>query len=112
MHELSLCKNIINIINDHVKGDKALKVKKIALEAGLLTGVDHESLKFAFKIASQGTAAENAVLEIIPVEGFALCNHCQQKMPIAQYYDCCACGHFSWTVLQGEELKVKYMEVE
>ncbi len=112
MHELSLCKHILEIISHHVIESKAVYVKKICLEIGQLTGVDQAALLFSFDVVAKGTVAECAMLEIIEVKGMALCNHCQKQVMIKRYYDAChACGHFSLTVIQGEELQVKHMEV-
>ncbi|AHE68027.1 hydrogenase maturation nickel metallochaperone HypA [Legionella oakridgensis] len=113
MHELSLCKNILEIIKQHVSGREGGRVKKICLEIGALTAVDHAALRFGFEVVSQGSMAEQAVLDIIEVQGMAICDSCQQRITIQNYYDSCTrCGHWQLTVMAGEELRVKYMEME
>ncbi len=113
MHELSLCQSILNIINDSVSGKNCRSIKKIALEIGQLTAVDHAALSFSFDVIKKGTIAENAILEIIEVEGWAICEFCQKAVRLKHYYEACqTCGNFSLTVTQGEELRVKFMEIE
>ena len=113
MHELSLCRAIIDIVNEHVAGTNCTRVKKIDLEIGQLAGVDQAALRFGFEAITKGTIAEQAVLNIIVIEGQALCDTCQKTVKLEHYYDACqTCGHFSLAVTQGEELRVKSMEIE
>ena len=65
MHELSLCRNIFDIINEHLTGHKVTRVKKINLNIGRLTGIAHAALRFSYELLSKGTMAEAASLEII-----------------------------------------------
>lgn len=115
MHELSLCRHILDIINDHVSS--SLKscncVKKVVLEIGQLAAVDKAALSFSFDIVTKNTVADGATLEIIDIAGKAHCATCQKTVKLERYYDACPkCGTFSLTITHGEELRVKYMEVE
>jgi len=113
MHELSLCKSILEIINQKVVEINCIRVKKVYLEIGQLAAVEKSALMFSFKVLVQGTVAENADIEFIDVAGMAICQSCGEKVFLNQYYDACqACGAFSLTVIQGEELRVKSMEIE
>ncbi len=113
VHELTLCKNILDIANHHLIGKKAERINKICLEVGLLTCVDIPALRFGFEAACQGTVAANAILEIITVPGQAQCTECNLLMDIEHHYDPCPiCGQISLTVIRGEALRLKYMEIE
>lgn len=113
MHEVWLCTRILEIIQQKAMEQKAGRVKKIVLEIGLLAAVDSSSLKFSFDVLTQGTLAESAELVILEIPGEALCESCQKRVPLRQYYDECeACGSHSLKVTQGEELRVKSMVVE
>ncbi len=113
MHELWLCKNILDIINQKMVEKNCVRVKKVYLEIGQLAAVEKSALIFSFNVLTQGTAVENADLEIIDIPGKAVCETCGKNFSISQYYDACQeCGGFSLTVIQGEELRVKSMEVE
>lgn len=113
MHELWLCKNILEIINQKLDEIKCARIKKIYLEIGQLLAVEKSSLIFSFNVMTQETRAQDACLEIIIVPGEAVCDSCQKKVSVNQYSDSCRyCGNFSLTVIQGEELRVKSMEVE
>ena len=113
MHELSLCRTLIAIIKEQVQGKNCRSVKKIGLEIGELAAVDQSALCFGFEVTCKNTLAESAILEIIAVEGQAICDACHNTVKLKQYYDACEiCGHLSLTVTQGDELRIKYIEVE
>jgi len=113
MHELSLCRTIIDIINDRVERKKYTRVKKISLEIGSLAAIDESSLRFGFDVVAKGTIAEGAILDIIKIEAQAICGMCHKTVKLRHYYDACQnCGQFLSVVTQGEELRVKCMEVE
>jgi hydrogenase nickel incorporation protein HypA/HybF len=113
MHELWICKHIMEIVDQCIVGKPYKRVKKIYLEIGELTSVEKSSLTFSFNVVSNETKAQGAILEIISISGKAQCSSCQKSVSINQYSDpCCYCGSFSLTVTQGEELRVKSMEVE
>lgn len=112
MHEITLCKTMLEMVLHHLTGKKSLLVKKICLEVGLLTCIDVPALRFGFEVVCQGTAAEHAVLEIVTVSGQAQCTKCNLLIEIENYYDPCpSCGQMPLTVIKGDELRLKSMEV-
>jgi len=113
MHELSLCRAILDIINEQLAEKNCLRVKKVSLEIGQLAAVDESALRFGFEAITQGTIAEHAILDIINVEGQAICEACHKTVTLKHYYDPCqTCGHFSLKVTQGDALHVKSLEIE
>lgn len=113
MHEMSLCKSIFAIIQQKMTESRFQRIKKINLELGQLGAVDKAALTLAFDVMKQGTQAENAELFFIGIPGKAICHDCNETVSIDRYYDACnACGKFSLTIIQGEELRIKSMEVE
>lgn len=112
MHELSLCRAILGIVDEHLAGRGTVFVKRLTLEVGQLAAVDNHALLFAFEAIARGTPLEGAAIEIITVPGLALCAACQKKTVLQHYYDACQhCGEFSLSILQGEEMRVKSMEI-
>ena len=113
MHELWICKNILEIIGQNVQTMNCNRIKKIVLEIGELAAIEKEALFFGFKVASEGSVAENAVLHIIDIPGEAFCESCQKLVPLRQYYDACqSCGNHALKVIHGEELRVQSMVIE
>lgn len=112
MHELSLCKRIIEIIEETLASLPGKKVKRIALEIGELVGIDQDTLLFSFDVVTQGTVVQGALVDVITVPGRAKCEVCQQITHLHRYGDNCkTCGNSLLTVLDGNELRVKSMEV-
>ncbi|PWY53901.1 hydrogenase maturation nickel metallochaperone HypA [Legionella qingyii] len=113
MHELWLCKSILEIIKQKADTTQCARIKKIVLEIGQLAAVEKNALIFGFTVIAKGTVAENAELYIVDIPGEALCESCQKRIPLQQYYDACqACGSHALKVIHGEELRIKSMVVE
>ena len=113
MHELWLCKHIMEIVNQQMLGKQCKRIKKISLEIGELASIEKSSLIYSFNVIANKTKAQDAILDIISIPGIALCDHCKKIVSVNHYADPCQyCGTFSLTITQGEELRVKSMEVE
>ena len=69
MHELWLCKSILEIIKQNANKKNCTRIKKIYLEIGQLAAVEKEALNFSFSVVTQGTVAEGAELLIIDIPG-------------------------------------------
>lgn len=113
MHELWLCKNILEIVNQKLIGHNCARVTAIYLEVGQLIGIEKELLLFNFDLLMKGTKAQHAHLQINEIPGKAVCETCKKTINIHQYADPCpCCGSFVLAIIEGEELRVKSMEVE
>lgn len=108
MHELGITRNIVAIVADAAKGRR---VRSVTLEVGKLSGVMSEAIEFCFDIVAEGTVLEGALLDIRHIEGRARCDTCGAEFGTLTLYAPCACGSRRVTRLQGEELKVKAMEL-
>ena len=96
MHELSLAESLI----------------EIWLEAGKLSGVEPDALRFGFESASLGTVAEGAILEISEPPGQAWCEDCLREISITAYYDECPhCHGHRLSITGGEQFQLKELEV-
>lgn len=109
MHELSITRNIVAIVSDHARGRR---VRRVTLEVGKLSGVMADAVAFCFDVVAQGTVLEGATLDIREVEGRARCSECGAEFDMPTLYAACACGSHLVHRLQGEELKIKTMELE
>ncbi len=113
MHELSLCLELIRVIEDHASRQPFRRVRAVRLEVGALAGVEVEALRFGFVAAAQGTLAEEAVLEIERPPGLALCLDCGAEVEIRDREEPCPrCGGYFLRTRGGTELRVLDLEVE
>lgn len=110
MHEMSITQSIVELCTEHAGGRRVLSV---VMEIGALSGVVPDAVEFCFQACTAGTLLEGADLVIVPVEAAGVCQECGAEGNIASYFDpCSACGSHRLTILRGEELRVKELEVE
>jgi len=107
MHELTICQNIIKIIEENALKQNISNVKTIKLAIGVLSGIELDALTFSFPIAAKNSVANNAELDIEVIQGQAFCRSCSKAFNIEQYMQPCVfCGGFEYDIIQGKELKV------
>ena len=64
MHELSIALGIVKIAEDESAKANANSVKVIELEIGSMSGIEMDSLDFAWPVAVKDTVLENARRDI------------------------------------------------
>lgn len=113
MHEMSLCENIVQIIEQEARSQAFTRVTAIRLEVGPFAGAEPEAMRFCFDAVSRGTLAEAARFEIVRTAGKALCLACGEAVAVAERFaDCPLCGGHQLRITAGEELRIKELEVE
>lgn len=113
MHEISLCENIRQVLEQQASLQQYQRVKTVWLEIGRLSSIDPEAIRFSFEVVMQGSIAEQARLEIIEVPGEARCMECLQTVQLQQRYDeCPLCGSYRLQIHNGEQMRIKELEVE
>lgn len=89
------------------------RVLRVHVAVGALSGVDPESLDFAFPLAAEGTVAEGAELDIEFVPARMVCRTCahewEPEFPVPL---CEACESIDVDCPRGRELMVKSVELE
>ena len=115
MHEMSLAEGVLGVIEDTLAaqpGGVREVVRSVRLEIGQLAAVELEALRFSFDVVKRGTAADGAVLEVIEVPGAAWCMKCGDTVALASRGDGCpVCGSFQVQVTDGDQLRVKELEL-
>lgn len=113
MHEMSLCESVLEILEQQSRQQNYRKVTRVWLEIGALSSVEPDAMRFCFDAVMQGSLADNAQLEIVTVRGQAWCLQCNKNVLIEQRYDICPeCGGFQLQVNDGEQMRIKELEVE
>lgn len=112
MHELSLCQNIIEIVEQQCLKHNVSKITDLWLEVGVLSCVEPSALEFCFETVAKGTPAENCQLHILPIVAEAWCWQCQKLVQIEANHQCCPeCGGADLQRRTGDELRIKEMAV-
>ncbi|WGZ93532.1 MAG: hydrogenase maturation nickel metallochaperone HypA [Candidatus Thiothrix putei] len=112
MHEMSLCESVLQVLENEAKRQHFSQVKAVWLEIGAMSGVEIEAMRFCFDVIVRNTLADGATLEIIEIPAQAWCLDCAQTVAIQQRYDACPhCGSYQLQVTQGDEMRIKELEV-
>lgn len=113
MHELSVCQSIVQQVIEIAAQNNAQIVSKVIVQIGPLSGVEAPLLQHAFPFACAGTIAQNAILEtqLLPVK--VRCNICaNENEATANKLLCSACGTWQTTLLSGDEMLLRTIELE
>ena len=78
-----------------------------------MSGVEMDSLEFAWPMAVKDTVLENARRDIDYIEAKARCLECETEFDIEHIYDECPnCKSYFKDIFRGKELRVKALEIE
>lgn len=112
MHEMSLAGGILRVVEEAAEREHFTRVKRLALEAGALSGVEVGALRFALEAIAPGTCLDGAQLDIDEPPGQAWCLPCGTTVEIrTRLDDCPRCGGHQLQATGGTELKVRELIV-
>lgn len=112
MHELTLARELIAIIEQVAAEHGVRRVSAATLEVGALSCVEPHALRFAFEVTSRGTLAEGCTLHIERVELAVRCAACGRAGPADPLAPGCpGCGG-AVEVTAGRELKLVSIDAE
>lgn len=113
MHELALTEGILEIVREQAEKNGFSRVLEISLRVGEYSGVIPECLEEFFPIASKGSLAEGAKLEILPVKAVFRCPACGFEGAIPPRTACCPrCASTGIRMIAGREFYVDNLKVE
>lgn len=110
MHEAMVAENILESILTQVS-KKSGKVVRVVISCGQINALNDEALKFAFKVASEGTICQGAKIKIKHIPLKANCNNCHKKFNYDLYDpQCPKCGKSDISL--GEDAPLLLEEIE
>ena len=113
MHELSVCLSILDQVRSLAAERNANRVQRIELRIGPLSGVEVDLLRSAWPMASAGTIAVDADLQIDEADIVVRCESCSSETAaVANRLVCGECGDFRTTVISGDEMILQRVELE
>jgi len=111
MHELSLAREMVRIVEQMAEQEHFSKVERIHLALGALSCVSDESLRFAFDAVRTPLVGE-AELAIEKVPASAQCSSCGRIAPIWQRLQRCeGCGGEMLALTGGDAMRITDLEV-
>jgi hydrogenase nickel incorporation protein HypA/HybF len=113
MHEMSVTQELLEMALAEAKKNGAKSVTQINLVIGSLSGVVAESVQFYFDFLSQGTAAQDARVNVKTAPFEVRCRKCQTVFqPEDECWSCPQCQQWEVEILSGKELYLESIEVE
>jgi len=113
VHELGITQSIVDIAEQTARQHGGGKITSVTVEIGSLSGVVPDAVEFCFEACSKETLLEGARLVINVIPGRGRCLQCATEQEIDNHsFACDACGALGLERLQGEELRIKELEVD
>ncbi|BBX70805.1 hydrogenase maturation nickel metallochaperone HypA/HybF [Mycolicibacterium psychrotolerans] len=108
MHEMAITQSVVDAVCEHAAGRRVYGVR---LEIGALCALVPDSMQFCFELATEGTLAEGAQLDIDLRPGAGRCRVCGGCFVLTDFILLCPCGSADVEVLEGRDLRILSMEV-
>ena len=105
---MAITQSVVDAVCEHAAGRR---VYRVAVEVGALCALVPESMLFCFDLATEGTIAAGARLDIDVRPGTARCRSCDAHFELTDPILLCPCGSADVEVLAGRDLKILSMEV-
>jgi hydrogenase nickel incorporation protein HypA/HybF len=113
MHEMSIARNLVEILREELEKAGAGNLRTVRLEIGRLSAIVPDALSFGFQVMTTGTELEGAelIMDIIPL--CCICRECGGRFEVEDYrFLCPLCGGEQIDTLSGRELSVKEITVD
>lgn len=113
MHELSIAQSLIEAACEAAAEEGSVRVTRLQVRIGLLSGVVPQALQFSFGLAAEGTACECAVLEVEEIRVRVFCSRCDEprSLPDGYVLICPVCAAPTPQIIAGRELELVSLEI-
>ena len=113
MHELAICQALMSQLETIALDNNAVRITSITLGLGPLAGVEEQLLKNAYPLASAGTIADGAELQVCLTPLRVHCTKCNRDSEAKPNQLVCGyCGDWHTELLSGDELLLIRVEMD
>ncbi|MEE4361157.1 MAG: hydrogenase maturation nickel metallochaperone HypA [Pseudomonadales bacterium] len=113
MHELGLCMDIVQCIEEAARREGFERVHRVHLEIGAFAAVEVSALRFCYDAVTRDTVAAGSSLDIDRVAGEARCERCGRTVALSRLGDPCPrCDSHALRITAGQDMRVVELEVE
>ena len=114
MHELSIAESLMRQIEQLAARHHATRVDGVEVETGVMRLVEHEALRSAFEVVSEGTIAQGARLAITDVPALARCRACGAEYAPGDRFDfaCPSCRKADVDIVRGDDIILATVEMD
>ncbi|OAA24010.1 hydrogenase nickel incorporation protein HypA/HybF [Frankia sp. EI5c] len=109
MHELSVTVGLVDMIAERIPA--GVRVSRVRLEIGRLSGVMVEPVRFCFDLVAAGTPLDGACLEVSQPPGWGRCRRCGDEVALPDLLTPCRCGSHEIDLTGGEQVRITAVEV-
>lgn len=119
MHEASLVQGLLRLALESLKnyneehpGEEISRISELCCSYGLLACFEQETLIACFELFAENTAAEGAILTLIPETLPCMCRDCGNKFELLErHFICPRCGSDKITFSGGNGLMLQTINV-
>ncbi len=116
MHELSVTKNVLQLVIRYAEANKVNRVVGVQLEIGEMRDIVEDLMQKCFLYLARGTIAQGAVLKINVIPLTCICHTCNEVFPVDSHkgfenLSCPKCRGFNLVPYTGQEFFVKAIDV-
>lgn len=114
MHEITLCQNAVEIMQELGQQHNAQRITAVWMEVGAFSCVEPEALKFCFELACRETLAAGCALYLDTPAAESWCHDCRQDIRLLSpsVLLCPQCGGRNVRVIADDGMKIKRIEIE
>jgi len=113
LHEMSIAASVLDAVRAETGRHAGARAVKVGLRIGELSGVEPESLRFCFEVLVSGSDLDPLALDLEFVPRRNRCRDCGAVFPVVDYnFLCGACGSANTEPAGGDEMELKYLELE
>lgn len=113
MHEYPITQQIVKLAVEKAEENNALRIIRIGLVVGEMTGFVGDSIKMYFDAIAEGTLAEGAELNIKYVKSRLVCSDCGEYFERQKFtFQCPHCNGKGMPTDIGKEFYIEEIEVE
>ena len=116
MHELSVTRNILEIVLAHAQRVDAQRVTEVVLRVGELNDLEAPWIQRYFDFLSDGTLAQGARIVVRTIPIVVECSECGEETRITREqmagFKCPTCGSDSAQMVAGREMAIDRIEIE
>ncbi len=114
MHEVSIVEALIEQVEGEVtRAGASGKVTRLGLSIGRLSGVQVDSIRFAFELLAPGTLVEGAALEIEEPPAVCVCADCNARTDLDELcLECPICDGHEISIDGGREMLLQTIDID
>lgn len=113
MHELSIARNIVDIVLDEMAKHGLNRVDAVRLKIGAMAQVLPDALRFGFDCLSDQTPLAGATLVIEEIAARGFCRQCRHEFDMSDWIlQCPVCKGTDIDIVAGREMDIVEIEGE